>query len=95
MGRPVIPKSTVEKCFLKCVYKGLGIVANDDTFVLEKIKEILKELLGGNAFKIAENVADICSSEIKVDPAEECSIGKSVRACFVKKGKELSFFPYL
>ncbi|XP_039285823.1 uncharacterized protein LOC111058416 [Nilaparvata lugens] len=88
IGKPVIPEGTVEKCFLACVYKGLGVVAPNDTFVPEKVKFIANQLLYGQNMKITKMVADACTTEIKADPDEKCSIGESFRACFIKKGMD-------
>ncbi|RZF40806.1 hypothetical protein LSTR_LSTR003316 [Laodelphax striatellus] len=88
IGKAVLPEGTAEKCFLTCVYKGFGVVAPNDTFVPERVKEIAKKVWYGQVMKITMRIADACSTEIKADPAEECSIGESFRACFVKKGLE-------
>ncbi|XP_075229125.1 uncharacterized protein LOC142328877 [Lycorma delicatula] len=90
-----VPKTDGEKCFLQCIYNGLGIVKNDQ-FSVEGSKILAQKRFSSSPDELAKanQMIEICSKEaVKKDSKEKCPMGRQVRECFVKNGAKINFFP--
>nr|WVD93596.1 odorant binding protein 19 [Graphosoma rubrolineatum] len=88
----VAPKTVEESCYLECIYKGTEVI-KDGKFNVEGAKNIAVKRFTDAAEKTAaNNLIDTCGKEVSPG-SDKCAAGKAVRECFVKHGKNISFFP--
>ncbi|KAE8573135.1 uncharacterized protein [Halyomorpha halys] len=88
----VVPKTQEESCYLECIYTGAGVI-KDGKFVVDGAKKLSAQRFTNAAEKTAaDSVIDTCGKEVSAGK-DKCALGKAVRECFVKNGKNISFFP--
>nr|AGZ04923.1 odorant binding protein 4 [Laodelphax striatellus] len=95
IGTESVPKTEGEKCFLQCVYTGLGIVKNEQ-FSVEGAKLLAQKRFGSfpEELEKANQLIETCSKEaVKKDSKDKCPMGFLIRQCFVKNGQKINFFP--
>nr|ARO46432.1 odorant binding protein 3 [Pachypeltis micranthus] len=89
-----LPKDEVERCYLECVFAEVGVV-KDNKFSEEGSLKLSELTFRDPKEKhLADQLIATCSKEIAVKSEEKCSLGRAVRECFAKHGKEVKFFPH-
>ncbi|CAH1389174.1 unnamed protein product [Nezara viridula] len=88
----VNPKTEEESCYLECIYKGVGVI-KDNKFSLDGAKKLsAQRFTDANEKKAADQLIDTCNKEVSAGSGK-CALGKAVRECFIKNGKNITFFP--
>nr|ATU82459.1 venom POBP 3 [Lethocerus distinctifemur] len=88
-----LPKTETERCYLECLYTGVGAV-KDGGFNVEGAKKLASNrFTNSNELGLANKLIESCAKEVAKKEGEKCSLGHSIRECFVKHGKEVNFFP--
>ncbi|KAK9501206.1 hypothetical protein O3M35_002276 [Rhynocoris fuscipes] len=88
-----IPSEESEKCYLECVYKAFDVIQNDSFSVEGSKKLATVRFTDPKEHEIVNKLIDTCGKEVTKAKDEKCSLGRTVRECFVKYGKEVNFFP--
>ncbi|XP_014243796.1 uncharacterized protein LOC106663458 [Cimex lectularius] len=90
-----IPKTEPEKCYLECIYNGMGL-AKDGQFNEKGARVLAQKRFAESSEELskANLMIEACSKEAVVkDTTEKCAIGRMIRECFVKNGAKINFFP--
>uniref|UniRef100_A0A0K8SW73 Uncharacterized protein n=2 Tax=Lygus hesperus TaxID=30085 RepID=A0A0K8SW73_LYGHE len=83
-----IPKDDVERCYLQCVYTGVGVI-KDGKFSEEGGKKLVAlRFHDAKEKELANKLIATCAKEIKAKDGEKCSLGRAVRECFVNHGNK-------
>nr|BCX55340.1 odorant-binding protein 4 [Plautia stali] len=86
------PKTEEESCYLECIYKSVDVI-KDGKFNVEGAKKLsAQRFSNANEKKAADQLIDTCGKEVAAGTGK-CGLGKAVRECFIKNGKDVSFFP--
>uniref|UniRef100_A0A224XNA0 Putative odorant-binding protein n=1 Tax=Panstrongylus lignarius TaxID=156445 RepID=A0A224XNA0_9HEMI len=88
-----VPADEVERCYLECIYTGVGIVQGDEYSVEGSKKLAAQRFTDPKEHETVNKLIDTCSKEVTKAKDEKCSLGKAVRECFVKHGEKVHFFP--
>nr|AYP30806.1 OBP7 [Corythucha ciliata] len=91
-----LPQNEDEMCYFQCMYEGVRII-NDSAYNKDGAMKYAKVIFEKpEDFEKASKVIQQCDKDIvkKTDGKDKCGLGKSVRDCFVKNGKEVNFFPH-
>nr|AXU25082.1 odorant-binding protein 17 [Cyrtorhinus lividipennis] len=88
-----IPKDETEKCYLECVYSGVGLI-KDNKFNDQGGKKLVElRFQEAKQKELANKLIATCAKEIAAKENEKCSLGRAVRECFATHGKQVNFFP--
>ncbi|XP_073973864.1 uncharacterized protein isoform X2 [Rhodnius prolixus] len=90
-----VPKTEPEKCFLECIYNGIGLT-KDGAFNEQGARVLAQQRFTGAPDDLAKanTMIEACTKEVVVkDANEKCGLGRLVRECFVKNGVKINFFP--
>ncbi|XP_014243718.1 uncharacterized protein LOC106663413 [Cimex lectularius] len=88
-----LPKDEHERCYLECVYTGVGVV-HSGAFSLDGANKLVAARFTNPKEKeAAGQLVSTCAKEITQKGGEKCSLGHTVRECFVRHGKQVDFFP--
>nr|SAJ59021.1 putative odorant-binding protein [Triatoma brasiliensis] len=90
-----VPKTEAEKCFLECIYNGIGLT-KEGAFYEQGARTLAQQRFMGAPDDLAKanTMIEACTKEVVVkDANEKCGLGRLVRECFVKNGAKINFFP--
>ncbi|KAL1117104.1 hypothetical protein AAG570_004432 [Ranatra chinensis] len=83
-----VPKTEAEKCFLGCIYDGIGL-AKDGQFNEAGARSLAQLRFGSSPDELgkANTMIEACAKEaVAKDSSEKCAIGRLLRECFLKNG---------
>nr|SAJ59017.1 putative odorant-binding protein [Triatoma brasiliensis] len=88
-----LPTDEVERCYLECVYTGVGVIQGGEYSVEGSKKLATQRFSDAKEHETVNKLIDTCSKEVTKVKDEKCSLGRTVRECFVKHGEKVHFFP--
>ncbi|XP_063538858.1 pheromone-binding protein Gp-9-like [Cydia strobilella] len=75
----------IDGCLIECMYKKMGMMDDDGSFVVDKLVETAKKFMKEAETEKIEEVIKHCSEESEKNPEDKCGKSKMLLACMIEQ----------